>query len=81
MCFFFFSVFATGFLWVALAVLERAQSTRLAWNSETRLPLPLGELGVKACTTTPGSFHPRARRQKHGHLCDSLARQPGLAGR
>ena len=48
----FFFFFETGFLWVALAVLELTLWTRLASNSEIRLPL----LGLKACSTTPGYF-------------------------
>jgi hypothetical protein len=39
--FFFFSFFfETGFLYIALAVLELTLYTRLALNSEIRLPLP-----------------------------------------
>jgi hypothetical protein len=36
----FFCFFETGFLCVALAVLELTLYTRLASNSETHLPLP-----------------------------------------
>jgi hypothetical protein len=39
--FFFFGFFETGFLYIALAVLELTVWTRLALNSEIRLPLPL----------------------------------------
>jgi hypothetical protein len=35
--FFFFLCFETGFLWIALAVLELTLYTRLASNSEIRL--------------------------------------------
>jgi hypothetical protein len=38
--FFFFWFFETGFLCIALAVLELTLQTRLASNSEIRLPLP-----------------------------------------
>jgi hypothetical protein len=38
--FIFLFVFETGFLCVALAVLELTLWTRLAWNSEIHLPLP-----------------------------------------
>jgi hypothetical protein len=38
--FFFFWFFETGFLSVALAVLELTLQTRLVSNSEIRLPLP-----------------------------------------
>jgi hypothetical protein len=38
--FFFFGFFETGFLCIALAVLELTLSSRLASNSEIRLPLP-----------------------------------------
>jgi hypothetical protein len=37
---FFFFFFETGFLCIALAVLELTLKTRLASNSEIRLPLP-----------------------------------------
>jgi hypothetical protein len=39
-CFFVFCFFETGFLYVALAVLELTLQTRLASNSEILLPLP-----------------------------------------
>ena len=39
-CFVLFLFFETGFLSVALAVLELTLQTRLAWNSEIHLPLP-----------------------------------------
>jgi hypothetical protein len=39
-CFFVFCFFKTGFLCIALAVLELSLQTRLASNSEIRLPLP-----------------------------------------
>jgi hypothetical protein len=51
-CFVLF--YETGFLCVALAVLELTLKTRLVSNSEIRLPLPPGVLGLKACATTPG---------------------------
>jgi hypothetical protein len=38
--FWFFGFFETGFLCIALAVLELTLKTRLASNSEIRLPLP-----------------------------------------
>ena len=38
--FFFFKFFETGFLCVSLAVLELILYTRLALNTEIRLPLP-----------------------------------------
>jgi hypothetical protein len=47
----FFFFLRQGFS-VALAVLELTLWTRLASNSEIRLPL----LGLKACSTTPGYF-------------------------
>jgi hypothetical protein len=48
--FFFFWFFETEFLCIALAVLELTLYTRLASNSEIRLPASRS----KACTTTPG---------------------------
>jgi hypothetical protein len=51
--------FKTGFFYVILTVLELDPYTRLALNSEIRLPLPLslslsGVLGLKAWAITPG---------------------------
>jgi hypothetical protein len=43
-----FVLVETGFLCVALAVLELALQTRMPSNSENYLPLP----GLKACATT-----------------------------
>ena len=42
----------TGFLCIALAVLELTLQTRLALISEIRLPLPPRELELQACTAT-----------------------------
>ena len=50
-CFFFFFFFETGFLCVALAVLELSLQTRLALNSQTSPPL-LPPKCWEACTTT-----------------------------
>jgi hypothetical protein len=50
--FFFFFFFKTGFLCIALAVLELTLQTRLASNSEIHLPLPPELLVLKVCATT-----------------------------
>jgi hypothetical protein len=55
-CLFFVCLFfETGFLCVALAVLELTLYTRLALKNSRNPPASASrELGLKACATTPG---------------------------
>jgi hypothetical protein len=58
---FLFYFFEMGFLCIALAVLELTMKTRLASNSEIRLPL----MGLKVCATTAWLIFEQQQQQKN----------------